>query len=153
MREEKYERLSLSEYELVSEAIFMMVSQCPVLPVGVPLKYLDGGAGENITVIPIQDNAQYKQWYIDGSFSAQVDFQVAYKAFPTTNGQKIDCQKTVADIMTWLENTEQLPLLTEDRKITGISVVNSFAVVDEKATDGNTVFVSLATLTYRKKAA
>ncbi len=144
--------LSQTEYDLVSEAIYRLVKQYefPEDVGEIDISYLTSDAKENICVIPTQDNAQYRQWYIDGSFSASVDFQIAYKCYPRSDNQKILSQKIVAGIMAWLENTGDLPALTDKRKVTDITLLNTFSAVDEKGEDGNMVFVSTATLTYKK---
>ncbi len=122
----------------------------PMSPI--KITYLIGDSKENICVIPTQDNAQYKKWYVNGGFSASVDFQIAYKCFPGKSAQqKVIAQEIVSRIMEWLENTDDLPLLTDYRKVTEITLKNTFATVDDKGEDGNMVFVSEATLDYKKR--
>lgn len=155
MIEEKYERLSLYErdtvYDLIPEAIYYLIKQCPYLE-EIPLYYLVGNTKTNITVVPAPDNARYVKKYVSGSFSAKVDFQIQYKCFPgNTAPQRIEPQKVIADIMKWLETTNDFPLLSDNRRIIGIEAINSFAINNSEGEDGNIIYVSSATLTYFKK--
>ncbi len=147
---EKIEALSQTEYDLVSEAIYRLVKQYefPEDVGEIDISYLTSDAKENICVIPTQDNAQYRKKYVTGGFEATVNFQIAYKCYPRSDNQKILSQKIVAGIMGWLENVKDLPLLTDNREIEKIELLDSFATIDEKGDDGNMVFVSTAALTY-----
>lgn len=146
MSEEKYERLSLSEYELIGRALFELLADCPELPEGVPLKYQVKEKGESVSLI-IFDSRRTKQNVL-GGFTAQVSFQIAYKSFPTTNGQRINAQAVVDRIMKWLEEVRNYPLLTEERTITKISVLNFVSDMDSADDDGNVVFAANAVMEY-----
>ena len=146
MPEEKYERLSLSEYELIGKALFELLSECPELPEGVPLQYQTKKKGESISFLTFDSRRTSQN--IQGGFTAQVNFQIAYKSFPTTNGQRINAQSAVDKIMKWFEGVRDYPLLTDGRTITKITVSSSEPFTDSADTDGNVVFAANAVMEY-----
>lgn len=149
MSNEKHERLSLSEYELIGKALFELLADCPELPDGVPLKYQTKEKGESICFFTF--DSRVKKKYVSGGFVAEVNFQIAYKSFPTTNGQRMNAQSLVDKIMKWLEGTKDYPLLTDGRTITKITASGSEPITDSADTDGNVVFVANAVMNYMKK--
>ncbi len=149
MSEEKYERLSLSEYELIGRALFELLADCPELPEDVPLKYQTKEKGECISFLAF--DSKVKKYDITGGFTAEVNFQIAYKSFPTTNGQRMNAQSLVDNIMKWLESVRDYPLLTDGRKITKITASSSEPFTDSADNDGNVVFAADAVMEYRKK--
>ncbi len=150
MSEKKYERLSGIEEKSVARAMFLLLSDCPYLPDGVPLKFQQG-AKEDCIVFFTTQGSKYVQWFIDGGFKAQLNFGVMYKSFPTSNGQRLNSQEVVDDIMGWLEQTDDLPLLTDGRKITKITVSTSAPYVDETGSDNSIGFAANAVMEYKKK--
>lgn len=146
MSEEKYERLSLSEYELIGRALFELLADCPELPEGVPLKYQTKEKGESLSFMTFDSKRTSQN--VHGGFTGEVNFQIAYKSFPTTNGQRINAQSVVDKIMKWLEEVRNYPLLTDDRTITKISVSSSEPFTDSGDTDGNVVFAANAVMEY-----
>lgn len=146
MSEEKYEHLSLSEYELIGKALFELLADCPELPDGVPLKYQTKEKGESICFLTF-DSRRISQ-NVQGGFTGQVNFQIAYKSFPTTNGQRINAQSVVDKIMKWFEGVRDYPLLTDDRTITKITVSSSEPFTDSADADGNVVFAANAAMEY-----
>ncbi len=150
MSDEKVEKLNLSECNIIGKVLFELIKQCPHIPQGLSLKYQDTGKGESISVFTLP-GAKYLRWDITGGFTAQVNFQVAYKSYPTTDGQRMESQGIVDNIMGWLEEIEQLPALSDDRKITKITASNSIPCVEKAGNDKSIVFVADAVMEYRKK--
>lgn len=146
MSEEKYESLSLSEYELIGRALFELLADCPEIPDGVPLKYQTKEKGESICFLTFDSRRTSKN--VQGGFTGQVNFQIAYKSFPTTNGQRINAQSVVDKIMKWFEGVRDYPLLTDDRTITKITVSSSEPFTDSADADGNVVFAANAVMKY-----
>ena len=149
MSEEKTYPLNTSEFKAVGKALFSLLSECPHLP-DAPLKYqsIDEKVSVGLFTLP---GAKYLRQEIDGSFVAQVRFQVAYKSFPTTNEQRSESQEVIDRIMAWLENTADLPLLTDGRRITEITASNSIPYKDATGEDTSITFAADAVMEYRKK--
>ena len=149
MDKKEYSRLSLAEYDLIGKALFELLAECPELPEGVPLKYQMKEKGESISFLTFGSREIKK--YVSGGFVAQVDFQIAYKSFPTSNGLRMEAQALVDKIMQWLEGLKDYPLLTNGRKITEIKASNSMPYTDSADKDGNVVFAADAIMEYQKK--
>ena len=149
MSEEKIQPLYATEYKAVGKALLMLLSECPYLP-DAPLKYqsIDEKVSVGLFTLP---GAKYLRQEIDGGFVAQVRFQVAYKSFPTTNEQRSESQEVIDRIMAWLENTAELPLLTDGRRITSITASNSVPYKDATGEDTSITFAADAVMEYRKK--
>ena len=94
-----------------------------------------------------------KKWDIAGGFTADLNIQLAYQSFPTGNGQMINAQFVLDNIAGWLEDVENLPKLTGNRKITKFTTSDSFSAVEEVEGDKATVYVSNVVMEYRKKGA
>lgn len=146
MIEKNYERLSLSEYELIGKALFELLDDCPELPDGVPLKYQTKEKGESICFLTFDSRRTSQN--VQGGFTGQVNFQVSYKSFPTTNGQRINAQSVVDKIMKWFESVRDYPLLTDGRTITKITVSSGGPFTDSADDDGNVVFAANAVMEY-----
>ena len=149
MKDENVVSLYNSEYKAVGKALFELLSQCPFLPEA-PLKFQSIGEKVSIGMFTLP-GAKYLRQEIDGSFVAQVRFQVAYKSFPATNEQRLASQNTVDEIMAWFENTSNLPQLTDGRRITEITASNSIAYKDATGEDASVTFAADAVMEYRKK--
>lgn len=146
MNEEKYERLSPREYGLIGRALFELLADCPELPEDVPLKYQTKEKGASISFLTF-DSRKVKE-NVQGGFTGQVNFQIAYKSFPTDNEQRIDAQSVVDKVMKWFEGIRDYPLLTDGRTITKITVSNSEPFSDSADNDGNVVFAANAVMEY-----
>lgn len=146
MSVEKYERLSTEEYELIGKALFILLSECPYIPANIPVKYQTREIGRSLSLLTAE--SRVKKRNVQGGFTAEIDFQVAYKSFPKSNEQRIESQLLVDNIARWLENVKELPSLTNDRTITKITVSSSIPVVDSADEDGNQVYVSNAVIEY-----
>ena len=146
------EALSINEYKTVGDMLLNVIAQCPHIPKGL-VPQINSRATEKSVGIFSLGGSKYVEKYIDGGFKGQIQFEVSYKSFPTSNGQRINAQAVVDDIMSWLENLEELPSLSDDRKITEITATNSSPFVDEVGEDKSTVFAAFGAMEYKKKGA
>lgn len=155
MSEEVKEQLSKQEYDKVGEMLLELIKACPKVPEDLKYKeeailYQSMGTGRCLGIITLP-GAKYVGHDITGGFTAKVNLQIAYKCMPKSNNQRIDAQNVVDQIMGWLEDVQNLPQLTDGRKITAITASSSFATVDEVNNDKSTIFVSDAVMEYKKK--
>lgn len=150
MSEQQIEPLSATEYDVIEKALWDLVKQCPLLQgdMDIDTEYDALGTDKSLAVFVL--GGRHKGYDIVGGFTAEVNFKVAYKSQPRVSTQRIDRQAFVSQIMQWLENTKDLPLLTDGRKITKITVVD-FSSKGETEEDGSTVYESYAVMEYRKK--
>lgn len=149
----KIEPLSATEYDIIEKALWELVKQYPSEPgdPDVTAQYDELDAGVSLAVLV--DGGRYKTHNILGGFTAEVNFRVAYKSNPKTSPQRINSQAFVGRIMRWLENTKDLPLLTDGRSITKISASGAVPYKDETGQDKSTVYAASAVMEYRKKEA
>ena len=63
----------------------------------------------------------------------------------------INAQAVVDNITGWLEDVDNLPILTKNRKVTKITASGSFADVEEVEGDKSTVFAANITMEYKKE--
>lgn len=155
MSKEIKDRLSKEEYGKVGEMLLELIKACPQTPADLKdkaggIQYQSRGVDRCISILTLP-GAKYVNFDITGGFTAQINFQIAYKSFPKTNQQRIDAQTVVDNIMDWLENVESLPKLSGGRTITKITASSSFASVDDVGDDTSTVFAADAVMEYRKK--
>lgn len=143
---EEVVRLSTDEYELIGAALFSLLSECDVLPEGVPLKYQLKEKGTSLVLITF--DSKQKNSNVQGGFTGEVSFQVAYKSFPSTNQQRINAQTDLERVMRWFTSLKDYPLLTGTRTITKITVSSSEPYTDSSDTDGNVVFAANAVMEY-----
>lgn len=147
----KIEPLSATEYDIIEKALWELVKQYPKEPDGpdVPIQYGELGAGVSASVSA--NGGRYKKKYLSGGFTAEVNFSVMYKSNPKNSPQRINSQAFVGRIMQWLENTKDLPLLTDGRTITKITASGTY---DGGTTqDKSTVYAADAVMEYYKKGA
>lgn len=150
---DQIELLSATEYSIIEEALWKLVRQYP-RQVGDPdVKAEYDALGTNKSLAVFVDGGRYKKKYVSGSFTAVINFRIAYKSNPTTSNLRIDAQAYVGRIMRWLENTRDLPLLTDGREITKIEASTAVPYKDETGQDKSTVYVASATMEYVKKGA
>lgn len=150
MSNENVEALSQTEHNVIGAALFELVASCPHIPSGVNPQYQSIGEKESIGFFTLP-GSKYLKWDISGGFTAQVNFQVAYKSFPASNQQRLDSQTITDNIMAWLENVDELPLLSGGRRITKITASNSLPYKDSTGADKSITFAADAVLEYRKK--
>lgn len=141
--------ISNKEYKAVSKALFELLDGCEVLPEGVPLKYQSIGAEKSVALFTLP-GAKYLKKHIDGSFAAQLAFQILYKAKAQGNGQMMESQTVLDDISDWLEEAA-VPGLTDNRRILEITV-NSTTYVTDKDDAGYVEYTRTGTLKYEKEA-
>lgn len=148
----KIEPLSATEYDIIEKALWELVKQYPKEQIDpdVTAQYDELGADVSLAVFTLP-GGKYKKWDIAGGFTAEISFRVAYKSNPKTSPQRINAQAFVGRIMRWLENTTDLPLLTDGRKITKITASNALPYKDETGKDTSTVYAADAVMEYRKK--
>lgn len=147
---EQVELLSKTEYNTIGEMLLNLIAKCPFIPEGLTLQYQSIKTDESIAVFTLP-GAKYLKWDITGGFIAQINFQIAYKSFPTGNGARIKSQSVVDNIMNWLEKVDELPFLSDDRKVTEIIASNSVAYTDDKGDDKSITFAADAVMKYKKK--
>lgn len=145
--EEKTELLSAIECNTVAEALLELVRQCPE-QIGVKAEYDALGASKSLAVFVA--GGRSKKPDILGGFSASVNFSVAYKSQPKTSDQRLDRQEIVGEIVKWLETTENLPLLTDNRKITKITSLG-VPYKGEVEKDGSITYYADAVMEYKKE--
>lgn len=146
------EPLSATEYSIIEEALWKLVRQYPrqLGDPDVTAQYDELDAGVSLAVFV--DGGRYKSHNVDGGFTAEVNFRVAYKSNPKTSPQRINSQAFVGRIMQWLENTKDLPLLTDGRTITKITASGAVPYKDETGQDKSTVYVAGAVMKYKKES-
>ena len=144
---ETVEFLSKTEYDTVGEMLLNLIAQCPHIPEGLTPQYQNIKADESIGIYTLP-GAKYLKKNVMGGFTAQVKFQVAYKSFPTGNGERINSQSVVDKIMEWLEKVNELPTLSGNRVITKITASNSVAYTDSTGEDRSTTFAADAVMEY-----
>lgn len=149
----KIEPLSATEYDIIEKALWELVKQYPKEQIDpdVTAQYDELDAGVSLAVLV--DGGRYKSHNVLGGFTAEVNFRVAYKSNPKTSPQRINSQAFVGRIMRWLENTKDLPLLTDGRAITKITASGAVPYKDETGQDKSTVYAAPAVMEYRKKEA
>lgn len=147
----KIEPLSATEYDIIEKALWELVKQYPSEPgdPDVTAQYDELDAGVSLAVLV--DGGRYKTHNVLGGFTAEVNFRVAYKSNPKTSPQRINSQAFVGRIMRWMENTKDLPLLTDNRAITKITATNAVPYKDETGQDKSTVYAAAAVMEYRKR--
>ena len=144
---ETVEFLSKTEYNTVGEMLLNLIAECPCIPEGLTLQYQSLKVDESIGVFTLP-GAKYLKKNVMGGFTAQINFQVAYKSFPTTNGGRIESQSIVDKIMDWLEKVDELPVLSGGRTITKITASNSVAYTDTTGKDKSIAFAADAVMEY-----
>lgn len=148
---EQIESLSTTEYNIIEEALWDLVRNYPRQSGDPDIKAEYDALGANRSLAVFVDGGRYKSRNIIGGFTAEINFRVAYKSNPTTSDLRIDAQAYVGRIMKWLENTNDLPLLTDGRKITGITSSMPMSYKDETGQDKSTVYAADAVMEYKKK--
>lgn len=146
----KIEPLSATEYDIIEKALWELVKQYPKEQIDpdVTAQYDELDAGVSLAVLV--DGGRYKSHNVLGGFTAEVNFRVAYKSNPKTSPQRINSLAFVGRIMRWLENTKDLPLLTDGRVITKITASTAVPYKDEMGQDTSTVYAAPAVMEYEK---
>lgn len=144
----KIEPLSATEYDIIEKALWELVKQYPKEQIDpdVTAQYDELDAGVSLGVFTLPGGR--KKPDVTGGFTAEISFRVAYKSNPKTSPQRINAQAFVDRIMRWLENTKDLPLLTDRRRITKITASNVLSYKDETGQDKSTVYAADAVMEY-----
>lgn len=144
---ENVELLSKSEYESVGEMLLNLIAICPFIPEGLTPQYQSIETDESIGIFTLP-GSKYLKKNVMGGFTARVNFRVAYKSFPTGNGERIKSQSVVDKIMGWLEKVNELPKLSGERTITKITASDSVPYTDDTGSDKSTIFAADAVMEY-----
>lgn len=145
--EEKNEIISNKEYKAVSQSLFELLSKCDALPEDVLLKFQSVAAEKSIGFFTLP-GAKYLEKHIDGSFAAQLAFQIVYRTKAAGNGQMLDAQTELDNVCDWLEEAE-VPVLTDNRLVQEI-IIDSTPYVTDKDDTGYVEYVRTGTLKYEK---
>ncbi len=145
---EQIELLSATEYDTVGKALWELVKDYPrqIGDPSVKAEYDALGANKSLSVSVL--GGRYRKRNVLGGFTAEINFRMEYKSNPTTSELRIDAQAFVGRIMRWLENTKDLPLLTDGRTITKITASVAIPYKDETGQDKSTVYVADAVMEY-----
>ncbi|MCI8800330.1 MAG: hypothetical protein HFH88_11040 [Lachnospiraceae bacterium] len=147
----KIEPLSATEYDIVEKALWELVKQYPKEHTDPDVTAQYDALGADVSLAVLVDGGRYTKKYVSGSFNAEINFRVAYKSNPRNSPQRINSQAFVGRVMRWLENTKDLPLLTDGRSITKITASGAVPYKDETGQDKSTVYVATAVMEYFKK--
>lgn len=144
---EAVELLSATEYDTIEKALWELVKKYP-READDPIPQYDSlGTDVSLAVLTLP-SGRYKKRNVMGGFTAEISFRVAYKSQPNNSPQRIDSQAFVGRIMSWLEKTKDLPLLTEGRAITKITASNAVPYKDETGNDKSIVYAADAVMEY-----
>lgn len=149
MPKEIKERLSKTEYDKVGKMLLELIEECPFIPKDANVKYNSKDVGKCVYIITA--GGSIKKRNVLGGFTAELTIQIAYQSFPQGNGQMINAQAVVDNITSWLEDVENLPTLTKNRKVTKITASGSFPGVEEVEGDRATVYAANVTMEYKKE--
>lgn len=143
------EVLSSKEYDMIGKALWELVKQYPCQSEDPDLtaEYDAFGSESSIAVFTLP-GGHYKSHNVLGGYTAEIEFRVAYKNHDNTSLQRVDAQAYVGRIMSWLENTKDLPRLTDGRTITKITAKTVIPYKDETEKDMNTVYAVDAVMEY-----
>lgn len=106
---EEKERLTIRDAENAGKGIMALVMAYPDYPKGFKadnqtVKWNSINEGRSIGIIPLQ-GAVYIEKYINGSYTAQMPFQLVYRSSPTTNKSSMDAQQMLNDLAAWMEES------------------------------------------------
>lgn len=148
----KIEPLSATECDTLGKAMWELIKQYPRQDndPDVTAQYDELDTGVSLAVLVL--GGRYKKKYVNGSFVGEATFRVAYKSNPKTSPQRINSQAFVGRIMRWLEHTEDLPKLTDNRTITKITAsgTGELPYKDDTGQDKSTVYAADAVMEYEK---
>lgn len=145
MPEEIKERLSKTEYDKVGEMLLELIAECPYTPSD--LKGKAGGIlydeiGDSKGVFILTDGGIRKKKYVSGTIIAVLNMRISYQSAPKTNPQRINAQEVANNIVDWLCDLENLPDLTNDRKIIKFDASPISAFRYESTKDGYIAYTS-----------
>ena len=144
----KIEPLSATEYDIIEKALWELVKQYPKEQNDPDVTAQYGELGADVSLAVFASGGRYKTRNVLGGFTAEVNFSVMYKSNPKTSPQRISAQAFVGRIMRWLENTKDLPLLTDGRVITKITASGAVPYKDETGQDKSIIYAAEAVMEY-----
>lgn len=102
--------LLISDAETAQRAILDMISLYPHFPSGFKpsnqtILWNNISDKQSIGVFPVEGGV-YLDRYVDGSYTAQMPFQIIYKSNPTTNKANIANDNLLDDLAKWLEKKD-----------------------------------------------
>lgn len=145
---EKPQVLDIAEQEAIGSALVLAIQKCPDIvkaKKNIMFESIDSG---KIGLFP-QQGTVYLKRFISGSFTAQYNFFLRYRARPSTDAQKLKAEELLNNIALWLENEIEYPELTGGRVIESISR-NSHAFAADMAEDGEVDYQIYLSLKYRR---
>lgn len=119
MLEENKERLSKTEYDKIGDMLLELMGDCPYIPKDAKIKYNALEVGKCVAIIAVGDGT--KKPDVTGGYSAKLTLRIWYQSFASTNGEMIDAQAVVENIVNWLDGIKKFPKLANDWMITKIT--------------------------------
>ena len=106
-RVEDAEKLTISDAENAQKAILNLILQYSKFPnqfraTNKNVKWNSIEEGTSIGIFPLP-GAKYIKRYINGSYKAQMPFQIVYRSSPGTNNDSIGSQEVLEELGSWLE--------------------------------------------------
>lgn len=147
----KIELLSATEYDIIEKALWELVKKYPSEQGDPDVTAQYGELGSDVSLAVFANGGRYKKKYVSGGFVAEVNFSVLYRSFPENSPQRINSQAFVGRIMRWLENTKDLPLLTDGRTITNITASGTYE--GGTTQDKSIIYAADAVMEYFKRGA
>lgn len=159
MSEKQVEMLNAEEQDAIGKAVFLLITECPAIPMAIKVKY--GDIADNAIGIFAQQSAVVTKRYITGVFTAQFPFTVLYRSKPTTDNDRIAREEILNNIAKWLAGKKitvdgrehilkEYPQLSEGRTITGIEQLKTVALAG-KLQDGSVDYTVDLRLDYKKR--
>lgn len=106
---EEREKLTIRDAENAQRGILALVFAYPDFPNGfkadnTTVKWNSIANDKSIGLFPLQ-GAVYIGKYINGSYKAQMPFQIVFRSSPTSNKANIDAQQLLNDLACWMEDS------------------------------------------------
>lgn len=106
---EKIENLTIKDAESAQNAVLDLILQYPNFPKTFKannknVKWNGINTETSIGIFPLS-GSRYIKKYVNGSYTAQMPFQIEYRSSPTTNKASIDAQMILEDLSKWLEES------------------------------------------------
>lgn len=144
--------VSSTEQTQVARSLLDWLNQYRDFPLGIKkieAEFLPAsGSGICLTAA----TAAYKtQEYINGWYTAQFQFALAYRTAPANSNQRLNAMDVLTEIAAWAENREDLPDLGAGK--TSVSIERTApAVMIARYEDGSEDYQILMTFDYEVKA-
>lgn len=140
-----------AEQVQVVRALLEWLNQYDGLPLVVKKIEAEFLPAESSGICLTTSTAAYKtQEYINGAYTAQLQFALAYRTTPTNSNQRLNAMDVLTEIAAWAESREDLPQLGELK--TPISIERtSPAVMIARYEDGSEDYQILMVFIYEVK--